>query len=120
MILVLIVLQVLLFQRVKVKEYHLLLHVDAALEKHRQYDADDNALPMELSTMRQVGEEIVKHGGTVEDLDSSYILIFVIDCVLVFQFILMNYQRTQMEKATGEFERRGLHLPESKHQESMR
>lgn len=42
LILLLIVLQMLLFQYAKVKEYRLLLRVEAALAKYREYDEEEN------------------------------------------------------------------------------
>lgn len=105
----------------KVKEYRLLLLVEAGLDKYRQYDEDDNLLPMDPSLLPRIAkEEVTTEAGTVDDLNANYNIIFVVDALLAILIFLLSYSRNQMEKATGEFERRGLHLPESKHRESMR
>ena len=96
--------------------------VEAGLDKYRKYDEEENLLPMDESLLARIAEEEVSttDAGTVEDLSANYSIIFVVDALLAILIFLLSYSRNQMEKATGEFERRGLHLPEAKHRESMR
>lgn len=45
---------------------------------------------------------------------------FIIDVLLAILFFLLSFSRNLMHMATGEFQRRGIHLPEAKHKETMR
>lgn len=99
----------------------MLLRVEAGLDKYREYDEDENLLPMAPGVLQRIArEEVTAETGTVDDLSPNYNIIFVMDALLAILLFLLSYSRNQMEKATGEFQRRGLHLPEAKHRESMR
>ena len=111
----------LLFQYAKVKEYRLLLRVEAALDKYREYDEEENLLPMDANVLQRIAtEDVTSETGSVHDLTTNYSIMFIIDVLLAILFFLLSFSRNLMHMATGEFQRRGIHLPEAKHKETMR